>query len=89
MTFAIFILLALGLFVALLNVLPTLAVGTVATYAAGFNTIVGYMKFFDYLFPIHELLGLVLVMITFEVIVWIWHVSWKVIKFVRGYHGGA
>lgn len=88
MTFAIFIVLVLGLFVAVLNILPTAA-------AVGFSftpsvvMIIGYMHAWDYLLPIHELISLVSIMIAFEVGVWIWHVLFRVTKFIRGHADGA
>jgi len=87
MTFAIFIVLVFGVFIALLNILPPITAfsfdaGTAITY------IIGTMKAWDFLFPISELLVLVGVVIAFEVAIWTWHVSWRVVKFLRGHNAG-
>jgi len=88
MTFAIFIILILGLFIALLNVLPTAA-------ALGFSfqpavvTIVAYMRAWDFMFPIHERMAFVVIFVGFEITIWTWHVLWRVVKFIRGHSDGA
>jgi len=88
MTFAIFIVLALGLFIGVLNILPV-----ASAYAFSFTpsiiVIIGYMRAWNFLFPISELLGLVGAFITFEIAVWVWHVLWKITKFIRGHTDGA
>lgn len=88
MTFVIFIVLILGLFIAVLNVLPT-AAALGFSFAPAVVTIVSYMHAWDYLFPIHELLALVGIMVAFELSVWIWHVLFRVAKFIRGHTDGA
>lgn len=88
MTFAIFIVLALGLFIALLNVLPA-ATALPFGFTPAITAIVGYLNAWDYLFPIHELLTLVAIFIGFEIAIWVWHVSWRVVKFIRGHSDGA
>jgi len=88
MTFAIFIVLILGVFVTLLNLLPNVAsFGFDATSAI--TTIMSYMRAWDFLFPIHEMLLLLAAVISFEVSVWIWHVLWRIVKFLRGHSDGA
>jgi len=88
MTFAIFIVLILGVFVTLLNLLPTVAsFGFDAGTAV--STILGYMRAWDFLFPIHETLILLAGVISFEVSIWVWHVSWRIVKFLRGHSDGA
>jgi len=47
------------------------------------------MNSWDFLFPVTELLSLVVAFVTFEIAVWTWHVLWKVIKFLRGHSDGA
>jgi len=87
MTFAIFILLVLGLFIALLNLLP--AMGTLGFDADGaISLLISFMRAWDIYFPMRELLLCVGIMITFEVAVWVWHIGWSVTKFIRG-HGSA
>lgn len=87
MTFAIFIVLVFGVFIALLNILPSI---TAFSFDAGsaITYIIGTMKAWDFLFPITEMLVLVLAVISFEIAIWTWHVSWKVVKFLRGNHAG-
>jgi len=88
MTFAIFIVLVLGVFIALLNILPPI---TAFSFDAGsaISMIIGYMRAWDFLLPIHETLLLMISMISFEVSIWVWHVSWKVVKMLRGHSDGS
>jgi len=88
MTFAIFIVLILGLFIAILNILPT-AAGLSFSFTPAVIKIISIMHAWDYLFPIHELLALTTIMILFEVGIWIWHVLFKTAKFIRGHSDGA
>lgn len=88
MTFAIYILLVLGAFIGLLNLLPT-AQSLGFSFEPAVATIVGYMKAWDFMFPIHELMAFVVIFVTFEIAVWGWHTGWKVIKFLRGHSDGS
>jgi len=88
MTFAVFIILILGLFIALLNILPT-AGALSFSFAPAVITIVGYMRAWDFMFPIHELMTLVGLFVAFEISIWVWHVLWRVVKFIRGHSDGA
>lgn len=88
MTFAIFIILILGLFIALLNVLP-IAGPLAIPLASSIGTIVAYMRAWDFMFPIHELMILVGLFVTFEIAIWAWHVLWRVVKFIRGSSDGS
>jgi len=87
MTFAIFIVLFLGLFIGVLNVLPTAAILS-TTITSSIGVIIGYMKAWDFLFPITELFIAVGVIFTFELTVWFWHVMVKVLHFIRGGNAG-
>lgn len=88
MTFAIFIVLILGFFVAVLNILPTAS--TLAfSFTPAVVTIISYMHAWDYLFPVHELLALVLIMLIVEAVIWAWHVLFRVAKFIRGHSDGS
>jgi len=84
MTFAIFIVLVFGVFIALLNILPPIDAFSFNVSGA-ITTIISYMRAWDFLFPIKEMLLLLLAVIAFEVSIWTWHVSWKVVKFLRGH----
>jgi len=88
MTFAIFIILVLGLFIAILNILPT-AAALSFSFTPAVIKIIAIMHAWDYLFPIHELIQIVGVMIVYELGVWIWHVLFRVAKFIRGHTDGA
>jgi len=88
MTFAIFIVLVLGLFIALLNILPSVeSLGI--PIGSSIATLISYARAWDFIFPIHETITLVGIVIAFEVSVWIWHVSWKIVKMIRGHSDGA
>jgi len=88
MTFAVFIVLALGLFIAVLNVLPTAA-------ALGFSFkpavmyIVGAMNAWNFMFPVHELFICVGIMVGLEITIWTVQTLWKTIKLIRGHSDGA
>jgi len=84
MTFAIFIVLVFGVFIALLNILPDVSAFSFDAGSA-ISTLIGYARAWDYYLPITELLSVVGIVIVFEVSVWIWHISWRVIKFLRGH----
>jgi len=88
MTFAIYIILVLGVFIAVLNILPT-AVSLGFSFTPSVVTIIAYMKAWDFMFPIHELMTLVGIVIAFEIVVWTWHVLWRIIKFLRGHSDGS
>ena len=88
MTFAIYIILVLGLFIAFLNIMPT-AAAIGFSFTPAITTIVGYMKAWDFMFPIHELFILLSAFITFEIALWTWHTGWKVVKFIRGHSDGS
>jgi len=88
MTFAIFIVLALGLFIAVLNILPV-ASTLGFSFEPAVETIISYMNAWDFMFPVHELLTLVGIYIIFEIAIWFWHTLWKITKFVRGHTDGA
>jgi len=88
MTFAIYIILVLGVFIGALNILPN-ATDYAFSFAPSITLVAGYMKAWDFLFPIHELITLVTAFVAFEISVWVWHVLWKVVKFLRGHSDGA
>jgi len=88
MTFAIFIVLALGLFVGLLNFLPV-AQSLPSEFASSIIYVIGTMKAWDFLLPITELFVCVGIVVTYEVAIWTYlHVAIPVVKFVRGSHAG-
>jgi len=83
MTTAIFLILFFALFVAVLNWLPV-ATATNSAFLTSIATMVGYVKSWDFLFPITELFICVGIVVGFEVIVWGWNVMTWVLKKVRG-----
>jgi len=82
MTFAIYIVLVLGLFTAILNILPV-AAPLSPTFAASLTTIIGYMKAWNFMFPINELLFCVGIVTAAEIGIY----SWKILKRVLGIVG--
>jgi len=88
MTFAIFIILVFGVFIGLLNILPNITAFPVDG-ANALGSIIAFMKTWDFLLPITELMILAGVVITIEVSIWVWHMSMKVVKFLRGHSDGA
>jgi len=83
MTTAIFLILFFAFLVAVLNFLP-LAGTTVPAFLTAIATFVVYMKAWNFLFPISELLFCVGIVVGFEIIVWTWHVLRWILKIVRG-----
>lgn len=83
MTTAIFLALFFIVFVAVLNWLP-LAGATLPAFSTAITTLVGYMKAWDFLFPITELFICVGIVVSFEVIVWSWHALNYALKKIRG-----
>ena len=88
MTFAIYIILILGVFIGLLNILPT-ATALGFSFKPAIIVIVGYMKAWDFMFPIHELLIFVGIFVGFEITLWGWSTGWAIVKFLRGHSDGA
>lgn len=88
MTFAIFIVLILGLFIALLNILPT-ASSLAFNLQPAVENIVGFMNAWNFMFPIHELFTYVKIFIGLEIAIWIWKISIGTVKFIRGHSDGA
>jgi len=88
MTFAVFIILVLGLFIALLNVLPT-ATALGFSFQPAVAALVAYMNAWNFMFPIHELLLCLGIMIGLEVAIWIWKAGIGTVKFIRGHTDGA
>jgi len=84
MTFAIFIVLILGLFIAFLNVLPV-AGALSFSFTPAILSIVSFMKAWDFLFPIHELFVFLGIYIGLEITLWTLKQARSVIKFIRGH----
>lgn len=87
MTFGIFIILALGLLVGIINILPV--AGPLSTgISSGIILIIGMMKAWNFLLPISELLICVGIVLVYEVTVWGIHVLWRIYHAVRGNTNG-
>lgn len=87
MTFAIYIILVLGVFIGLLNILPT-ATSLGINFQPAISTLAGYMMSFDFIFPIHELFLFLKLFIYLEIAIWTWKISIGIIKFLRGHSAG-
>jgi len=87
MTFAIYIVLFLGLFIAVLNFLPV-AGDLPLALSDSLVLIVGYMKAWNAIFPIVELLLCVTVVGAYFLGLWLWHVLRGVLSIVRGHSSG-
>lgn len=88
MTFAIFFVLILALFIAVLNVLPVASALPLA-FSSALVSIIGFMKAWNFFFPITEIFICVGIVLTFDLIVWGFHWVWKVMKFLRGHSDGS
>lgn len=85
MTFILF-LLAFGAFMlVVLNLLPV-STPLPQPFVDSFNTIVGSMKAWDFIFPITELLTLVVLVTAFHVVVLLFKLFRWIIHVVRGSH---
>lgn len=83
MTFAIFIIIFLALFLTVLNVLPT-ADALPSAFATSIDTIIGYMMAWNFIFPIQELLFCVGIIILVEVSIWFWKAFKWLLQIIRG-----
>lgn len=83
MTFAIFIIIFLALFLAVLNALPV--ADTLPTaFTTSVDTIVGYMLSWNFLIPIQELLFCVGIIIVVELSIWFWKAFKWLLHIIRG-----
>jgi len=83
MTTAIFLLAFFIFFVAVLNFLPTAGILN-PVFATSVATVIGYMKAWNFLFPITELLWCVALVATYELVVWFVRVLAGTLKLIRG-----
>lgn len=83
MTFAIFIIVFLALFLAVLNVLPV-ASPLPTAFVTSVDSIVGYMMSWNFLIPIQELLFCVGIIIGVEVSIWFWKAFKWLLHIIRG-----
>lgn len=88
MTFAIFFILILGVLLAFLNIIPT-ADSLGFSFQPAVETIVGYMKAWDWIFPIHELFVFLTIYVGLEITLWTLRTLRDIIKFLRGHSDGA
>lgn len=88
MTFAIYIVLIMGMVIGGLNVLPDASsLGT--NFTNSIQIIIGYSKAFNFLLPVNETLICVGLVLVYEFIFWSWHWTIKIIKFFRGHSDGS
>jgi len=83
MTTAIFLILFFAFFIAGLNFLPV-ADTTPPVLITSIGTLVGYMKAWNFLFPISELFWAVSIFIGFELTMFIWYALNWVFRKIRG-----
>lgn len=83
MTFALFIIAFVVFFFGALNLLPPIEPLPVE-FINGFQSIVGAMKAWDSIFPITELLALVIFVVTFDLALWLFKWVIRIIHIVRG-----
>lgn len=88
MTFAIFIVLFLGLLVTGLNFLPD-ATALNDSFASSLHLIVGTMKAWNFMFAISDLFVCLTIVLTFEAIVWGWHAIKWMLHIIRGSNDSA
>jgi len=82
-TSAIFIVLFLGFLVAGLNILPV-AGGLSVSISSAIAIIIGYMKAWNFFFPITELFICFGIVMTIEIVIWGWHgIKWLIHLFSR------
>jgi len=84
MIFAVFIILILGLFIGFLNILPV-AGALSFSFEPAVESIVGFLRAWDWLFPIHELLAYLVIFIGLEIALWTLRQLRSVVKFIRGH----
>jgi len=88
MTFAIFIVLFLGLFIGILNILPTVnALPTAFTDAI--TLVISQMKAWNFILPISEIFQMFILIVGLELIIWTWHAFQYVISVIRGNQSGS
>jgi len=84
MTFAIFFVLILGLFIAFLNLLPV--AGPLSfSFAPSVIAIINFMKAWDFMFPVHELFIMLGIFVGLELTLWGLKQLKGVIRFIRGH----
>ena len=88
MTFAIFFILFLGLFIVVLNILPVAGALSPAI-ASSISLIIGYMKAWNFLLPIDTLFICVGTVLTFHIAVWGWQALKWVVSVLRGNQSGS
>lgn len=83
MTIIIYILAILSLFLLGLNLLPS--VGSYPAIESGVLVITGYMKSWNFLFPIDILFIVVGIITTVEISIWFFKTTRWVLHFLRGH----
>jgi len=88
MTFAIYIVLFLSFFIAVLNFLPLAGTLPVAI-SSSITLVVGYMKAWNFLLPISDIFICVGILTTYYLLVWFWHALKYVVSIIRGNQSGS
>lgn len=87
MTFALYIVLVIGLLIGGLNILPN-ASDLPPTIIASISTVIGYVKAFNFILPVGETILAVTIILIYEFFMWGWHATVGIIKFFRGSSAG-
>lgn len=82
-TFGLWFLAVLTAFVVFLNLLPVASTLPFA-FSSSVATIVSFMKTWNFILPITEILLMVSVITTIHLAVWAFRVGWKIIHWLRG-----
>jgi len=88
MTFAIFIILILGLFIGGLNILPTMG-DSGTTITNSIILLVGWLKTWDFFLPVSEVFQALRIVLIYELVTWGMIATWRTIRFIRGHSDGA
>jgi len=83
MTTAVFLILFFSFFIAVLNFLPD-ASSVSSGFSDGISLVISYMKSWDAIFPISELLTLVVIVSVFYSFMFLWKALQWIIHVVRG-----
>jgi len=83
MTLLLFLIAFVSFFFLALNFLPT-ANPLPPAFSDGFSSIIGFMKAWDFLFPITEMLILFSFIVSVEFSLWFFRWIWRLIVLIRG-----
>lgn len=82
-TFGLWFLAIMTTFIVALNLLPV-ASALPFPVSSAFATIVSFMKTWNFILPITEILSMVIIITSVHLAVWTFRVLWKVVHWLRG-----